>query len=377
MATIKTKLHPDNNPADVLYPETSADQIIGLPAEIQKYGQGPQGPRGFTGPQGPRGIQGEKGMAGTQGPAGPQGPVGPQGPQGEVGPQGPQGFTGETGPQGPQGEKGDMGPMGPAGPQGPRGFKGDPGENGNGLELIGGVEAEEDLPIPEEKYYGKWFYVGITPPYDYYVCVNVFEGTTFNPQYEWIAQGRLQGPAGPKGDDGAPGEEGPMGPEGPAGNGVVTARTISHSVVGNETVTNVEIVLDSGVNPTIEIHAQNGAQGLQRESGVIKLYRHTILLDSMTFSCKFSLIDKNSFTYNYQNLWGNSIKAINTSAGSNFSIIPCQYETSDGRFFGLIYLPTDNIDTISILYYNYYTSAWVQYDPGSLSMTVEDNVEDV
>lgn len=177
----------------------SGDPTVGeIPSELSTHwfplalqgatgATGPQGPQGETGPQGPQGIQGEQGIQGIQGETGPQGPqgdqgpdgnsaydvavldgfvgtesewlaslVGPQGPQGIQGEQGIQGIQGETGPQGPQGIQGEIGPQGiqgetgPQGPQGPQGEtgpQGPQGETGEGLNILGTLNDESELPI--------------------------------------------------------------------------------------------------------------------------------------------------------------------------------------------------------------------------------------
>lgn len=58
------------------------------------------------------------------------------------------------------------------------------------------------------------------------------------------------------------GKNGRDGTNGTNGKSVTNAHTVSHRVVGDETVTNVEFVIDGVTpNPTVEIHAQNGANG--------------------------------------------------------------------------------------------------------------------
>lgn len=54
--------------------------------------------------------------------------------RGPEGPQGPKGDTGNTGPQGPKGDKGDTGPQGPR------------GNDGVGLNIIGSLNSESQLP---------------------------------------------------------------------------------------------------------------------------------------------------------------------------------------------------------------------------------------
>ena len=127
---IKTQLHPQR-PADetnIIYPETSVDQVKGLPvisgSEKQavvvngdgystapynaptqvKVGKTQTLPEGYPAsvqnvgtPTAPvLNFQIPQGKTGIQGPRGERGDYGPQGPQGEVGPQGPQGPQGEV-----------------------------------------------------------------------------------------------------------------------------------------------------------------------------------------------------------------------------------------------------------------------------------------
>lgn len=160
---------PDGNSA---YDVAVLDGFVGTESEWLASLVGPQGPQGIQGEQGIQGIQGE---TGPQGPQGIQGETGPQGIQGETGPQGPQGIQGETGPQGPQGLQGDQGIqgetgdsayetavingfigtesewlaslVGPQGPQGETGPQGPQGETGEGLNILGTLNDESELPI--------------------------------------------------------------------------------------------------------------------------------------------------------------------------------------------------------------------------------------
>ncbi|MFY9240734.1 MAG: hypothetical protein WAO78_18020 [Roseovarius sp.] len=99
--------------------EPSEESLFWYPLALQ----------GATGPQGIQGIQGETG------PQGIQGETGPQGIQGETGPQGVQGIQGETGLQGIQGE------------QGIQGIQGETGETGAGLNILGTLNDETELPL--------------------------------------------------------------------------------------------------------------------------------------------------------------------------------------------------------------------------------------
>ena len=69
------------------------------------------------------------------------------------------------------------------------------------------------------------------------------------------------------------------GASGANGNGIVTAHTLSHTTVGDEEVTTVELVTDDGTNPQIEIHAINGKDGgaitYLHHIGVYKNYQST------------------------------------------------------------------------------------------------------
>lgn len=69
------------------------------------------------------------------------------------------------------------------------------------------------------------------------------------------------GAQGPAGETGAQGPVGETGPQGPQGNGIVSIHTLSHSTVGNEEVTKVEVVLDEGNPQEFEVHAINGKDG--------------------------------------------------------------------------------------------------------------------
>ena len=223
-----------------------SESVLSFDPKFEKTGPpGPQGPKGDPGDPGPAGPAGPKGDTGDTGPAGPKGDtgdIGPQGPKGDtgdIGPQGPKGDTGEPGPQGEPGrglnisgtvedelslpvsaENGDvwnvgtippydlylynngiwtnMGPLqGPEGPQGPA---------GTGLEILGTVNAVEDLPQTANQ--GAMWNVGTVPPYSIYMYDNG----------QWKDQGKLQGPKGEKGDPGEKGEKGDPGDSGPKGD---------------------------------------------------------------------------------------------------------------------------------------------------------------
>jgi len=100
--------------------------------------------------------------------------------------------TGIAGPVGPEGPSGPAGPTGPAGPQGPV---------GDGLNVLGVLAAEVDLP-------------GSPADGDAYLINGdlwVASGGTFT------NAGPVQGPEGPTGPQGPAGPQGDPGPEGPQG----------------------------------------------------------------------------------------------------------------------------------------------------------------
>ena len=221
MAIKKGQIYPEDSPEDILYPETSADQVVDLDEYIKTNAlrgpQGPQGPAGPQGPQGevgPQGPTGAQGVQGIQGPQGPAGATGPQGPAGATGPQGPTGATGPKGDTGPQGIQGATGPTGPQGTQGIQGEKGEPGEDGTSFQITEHVADAGSLPQATSSLLGRAFSVGNAIPYDIYVCEEVAGALT------WLNHGPIQGPEGPQGPQGPQGptgETGPTGPEGPQG----------------------------------------------------------------------------------------------------------------------------------------------------------------
>lgn len=139
-------------------------------------GVGPPGPPGPEGPAGPAGPQGPQGTTGAQGPPGTTGAAGPQGQPGVAGPQGDPGATGPAGPIGPQGATGPQGQQGPAGPQGPA---------GTGINLLGQVPTEADLPA-SGNVGDAWI---TTDTGDLWIWDGV----------EWINAGPIVGPPGPPG----------------------------------------------------------------------------------------------------------------------------------------------------------------------------------
>jgi hypothetical protein len=155
------------------------------------------------GPQGPEGPQGEQGIPGPQGATGPQGPAGP------TGATGPKGDTGTTGPQGQTGAAGPQGPIGPTGPQGPA---------GTGINMLGQVPTEGDLPANATQG-DSWIVEATGDLWTWNGSVWVNLGPIQGPPGEQGIQGPTgpMGPAGADGVDGAPGAEGPAGPAGPQG----------------------------------------------------------------------------------------------------------------------------------------------------------------
>jgi len=105
------------------------------------------------------------------------------------------GADGATGAQGPQGETGPQGPQGDIGPQGPQ------GEPGTGLNILGTLASEAELP-PTGNTGDAYLISG-----DLYV----WSGAS------WENVGQIQGPEGPQGPQGQQGPEGQAGPVGPVG----------------------------------------------------------------------------------------------------------------------------------------------------------------
>lgn len=119
---------------------------------------------------------------------------------------------GPIGPQGVQGEQGIQGIQGNQGVQGPKGDKGEPGASGESFKIEAVVPSYDQLPSASSTYLGKAYAVGITNPYDIYVCVISTSGA-----YIWINMGSIRGPqgeTGPKGDDGVQGIQGEQGIQG-------------------------------------------------------------------------------------------------------------------------------------------------------------------
>lgn len=144
-----------------------------------------------------------------------KGETGPQGPQGERGIQGPEGDKGDTGelgpegPAGPEGPQGDTGPIGPEGPQGPQGHPGEDGKDGTGVEILGDLASEADLP--DSGVEGDAYLIdGDLHVWDVIDSAWVNVGPIQGPR-------GLQGPAGADGTDGAAGDQGPQGVPGEDG----------------------------------------------------------------------------------------------------------------------------------------------------------------
>lgn len=157
--------------------EPSEESLFWYPLALQGA-TGPQGIQGIQGATGPQGIQGDQGVQGDQGIQGETGPQGVQGIQGETGPQG---IQGETGPQGLQGIQGETGPQGVQGEQGIQGIQGETGETGAGLNILGTLNDETELPLTGST--GDAYIVGE----DLYI----WDG---NP--DWNNVGQIVGPAG-------------------------------------------------------------------------------------------------------------------------------------------------------------------------------------
>ena len=130
----------------------SGDPDVGdEPSEVSSFWyplalQGATGSQGVQGVQGATGSQGIQGDQGIQGEQGVQGDTGSQGLQGDVGPQGDQGIQGEQGVQGIQGDQGIQGVQGDQGIQGEQGIQGDTGATGAGLNILGTLNDETELP---------------------------------------------------------------------------------------------------------------------------------------------------------------------------------------------------------------------------------------
>lgn len=69
-------------------------------------------------------------------------------------------------------------------------------------------------------------------------------------------------PRGEAGPQGPTGEQGPKGETGTSGNGIVSIHSVSHSTVGDEEVTKVEVVTDDNTQE-FEVHAKNGLNNLK------------------------------------------------------------------------------------------------------------------
>ena len=130
--------------------------------------------------------------------------------KGEKGDDGSKGDKGEQGVQGPQGIQGPKGEKGAKGDIGSKGEKGDKGDIGEGLNIIGSLSSEVELP-PTGKSGDAYTING-----DLYV----WNGTN------WENVGHIkgekgdkgdQGPQGPKGDPGPKGDKGEQGIQGPKG----------------------------------------------------------------------------------------------------------------------------------------------------------------
>ena len=197
MSISKGKIYNENNPEEIIYPETSADMIVDLNDYVKQNAlRGPQGPKGDTGATGPQG---------------------PQGPQGVQGIQGPQGV---------------------------------PGEDGTSFQIVAHVDTQEDLPTASSVYLGRAYSVGLSEPYDVYVCEEYENGLI------WLNHGSIQGPrgeTGAQGPQGPQGEPGPQGPQGPKGD---TGATGPQGLKG-----------DTGATGPQGPKGDTGPQGLKGDTG--------------------------------------------------------------------------------------------------------------
>lgn len=92
------------------------------------------------------------------------------------------------------------------------------------------------------------------------------------------------------------------GTDGTNGKSVTNAHTVSHSVVGDETVTNVEFVIDGVTpNPTVEIHAQNGANGIAEVPYVEIVFSSTTTVNISKEQFEILLHNKNAYAVVYSN----------------------------------------------------------------------------
>ncbi len=166
---------------------------------------GAQGATGADGIQGPIGVTGAQGLPGADGQAGPTGAQGPAGNDGAVGPTGVQGI------QGLQGIPGTDGAQGPTGNDGPQGVQGIQGEPGVGVQLLGSVDNEIDLPS-----------TGNTIGDSYIVNANghlyVWGGSSWSDVGQIVGPQGVQGIQGTTGPQGLPGVDGLVGPQGVTGN---------------------------------------------------------------------------------------------------------------------------------------------------------------
>lgn len=197
-------------------------------------------------------------------------------------------YKGATGAQGEQGMRGPQGPQGEQGAAGTQiteitsetayisgenmvtpimvtlsdstekeftiiarnGATGAAGKDGTNFYIVGNINTAAELPANPQK--GESAYlVGEDSPRDLYVYDYLTNA--------WTNQGTLQGI---KGDTGAAGKDGAN------GVGIESMVSISHTTVGDETVTKLQVNYTEGKEPTeIEVHAQNGATGAQGEQG--------------------------------------------------------------------------------------------------------------
>lgn len=152
------------------------------------------------------------------------------------------------------------------------------------------------------------------------------------------------------------GENGRDGTNGTNGKSVTNAHTVSHSVVGDETVTNVEFVIDGvAPNPTVEIHAKNGANG----TADIPYVEITSTNGTLTRE-QFNLLNKNKNAYiRYVDIPNRTIEKLNfsqsaSSDGANILIYSNKITGTNGIGSAASVIVTDA--TTSIVY-NLYRSA--------------------
>jgi hypothetical protein len=183
---------------------------------------GSQGDQGYTGSIGFTGSQGNFGYTGSQGDIGnigSQGDIGYTGSQGDIGYTGSLGYTGSIGYTGSQGDigytgsQGDIGYTGSLGYTGSIGYTGSQGEkgaDGSGLNIVGAVNSENELPANYSGAVGDGYIVKDTGN------LWVWDGL------QWNNVGQIVGFTGSAGNVGFTGSQGDIGFTGSAGvDGVI------------------------------------------------------------------------------------------------------------------------------------------------------------